>query len=259
MPRIEAGPVRLCTYETWELTAELASAPADPFEPDQAFLEWTTPAGATRRAGAFCDSADGRVFRARILPTDPGTHRWRLRSGEGGLLAEGGFEAEPGGHPGMVRAEGWRFVWSSSGWPFFFNSTTAYLMAGLSDARIDQALERLAGYRIDRIRVALCPSRQIDGGRWNEPQVKERDDFTFRYGPWPARNPADSLHPSYDPSRFDLGHWRKFERLLRRADELGIAVQAVFFVDGQEAQNYPFDRDRAGDDPLEERYFRYAV
>ena len=259
MPRVEAGPHRLGVYETWELTAELASPPADPFEPGQATLEWTTPASATKKAGVFCDSEDGRVFRARILPSEPGTHLWRLVGRDGRLLAEGGFEAQPSGRRGLVQADGWRFVWSGTGEPFFHNSTTAYMMAGLSDARIDQALARLARYRIDRIRVALCPSRQTDGGRWHEPQVRESDDFTFRYGPWPARNPEDAHRPQYDASRFDLAHWRKFERLLRRAEALGIAVQVVFFVDGQEPQNYPFDRDRAGDDPLEERYYRYAV
>ncbi|MEJ5169511.1 MAG: DUF4038 domain-containing protein [Fimbriimonadales bacterium] len=258
-PIVRSDGERVGVFACWELAFELASAPDDPFEPGQAVLDWTTPKGEVRRAGAFCDSEDGRLFRARTLPTEPGTHRWRLRNSEDETLAEGCFEAEPSGRPGIVTADGWRFVWSGSGEPFFYNSTTAYLMAGLSEARILEALDRLARYRIDRIRVALCPSRQVDGGRWNEPQVREREDFTFCYGPWPARNPTDALNPDYDTHSFDVSYWQKYERLLRSAEERGIAVQVVFFVDGQEPQNYPFDRDRAGDDPWECRYYRYAV
>jgi hypothetical protein len=36
-------------------------------------------------------------------------------------------------------------------------------------------------------------------------------------------------------------------------------VQVIFFTDAQEPQNYPFDRERLGDDPDERRYYAYAV
>ncbi|MCX7800328.1 MAG: DUF4038 domain-containing protein [Fimbriimonadales bacterium] len=259
LQRVEAGPGSIGTFQPWEIAMELRDAPRDPFEPDQARLAWRTPGGQTREAGAFCDSPDGRVFRARILPTEPGSHSWALLDSEGGVLAQGGFEAQPSGRPGLVRAEGWRFVWSATGAPFFHNSTTAYMLAGLSENRIVQALTRLAEYRVDRVRVALSPARQPHGGRWHEPQVAERSDFTFRYAPWPVRNPGSTEDPQFDTARFDIAYWRKFERLLRTAESLGIVVQVVFYLDGAEPQNYPFDRDQAGDDPWESRYFRYAV
>jgi hypothetical protein len=105
----------------------------------------------------------------------------------------------------------------------------------------------------------LCPSRQKDGGRWYEPQVALREDFDYRYSPWPTARPESFEDPGFDVSRFDLDYWRKFERLLRQARDLGIVVQVIFFTDAQEPYNYPFDRERVGDDPNERRYYAYAA
>lgn len=204
----------------------------------------------------FVDAEDGSLVRFRTLPLAPGTlEAFAQMEGES-LTAE--IEVAPHRHRGVLQAKGDFFAWSISGEPFFWNSTTAYLMLGLREEVMNAALDRLAEEGVNRIRVAICPSRQTSGERWMEPTVTEREDFTFCYGPWPAARPEDPLDPGFDTTRFDLAHWRKLERLIARADEHGMVVHLPFLMDAQEDQNYPFDRDRI-DDPLEIRYFDYAV
>lgn len=204
----------------------------------------------------FIDAEDGSLVRFRFLPMAPGTLEVAALVDGESLTAE--MEIAPYRHRGVLQAVSDRFVWSISGEPFFWNSTTAYLMLGLREDVMNTALDRLAEEGVNRIRVAICPSRQVSGGRWMEPAVTEREDFTFCYGPWPAARPGNPLDPGFDTTQFDLGHWRKLERLLARANERGMVVQLLFFMDAQEDQNYPFDRERL-EDPLETRYFEYGV
>jgi hypothetical protein len=233
----------------------------DPFRTVAITGELVQPDGSTALIEGFCDSSDGSVYRIRFMPTQEGTHRWSARvEGPGVSLQESGsFDAVDKGAKGILEAEGWGFLWSRSREPFFWNATTAYLLAGLREDVAFQAIDRLAKLGINRIRVALCPTRQQDGGRWSESQVKPREDFTFLYGPWPARQPDSQSDPQFDVSRFDIAYWQKFERILSRAASHGMIVHTIFFVDAQENQNYPFEKGRVGDDPDERRYFSYAV
>jgi hypothetical protein len=182
----------------------------------------------------------------------------------------GEFSAVDDGLPGLLRADGWNFARGDR--PFFWNSTTAYLMAGLRDDLMFAALDRLADHGINRVRVALCPTRQENGGRWYEPQVTPSDAFTFCFSPWICAQPDVWNDPRPDTTRFDIAHFQKFERLLAHASKRGIVAQVIFFVDAQEPQNYPFTRpapkpDGATDfddstcppDASEHLYFDYAV
>lgn len=86
----------------------------------------------------FCDSQTGGVYRIRFMPTSPGEHRYTasIRHGSEEARFEGAFTAVAGPLKGLLTADGWGFRWSGTGEPFFWNSTTAYLMAGLSEDRI---------------------------------------------------------------------------------------------------------------------------
>lgn len=218
----------------------------------------TDPSGRELRLSAFQDAEDGTTARTRIMPTGQGQHHVGVKL-RGQVVGEATFHAQDEGRKGVLRARDDSFVWSGTGEPFFWNATTSYLLAGLEESVAKRAIDRLAEYGVNRLRVALCPTRQKDGGRWMEAQVTEREDFTFCYGPWVAGNPSDPLDPQYDVEHFDLDHWRKFERLVDHARLRDVVVQVIFFVDAQEPQNYPFDRDKLGDDPWEQRYYEYAV
>jgi hypothetical protein len=188
----------------------------------------------------FCDSQSGTVFRVRFMPTTSGTHHYTVTVGD--QVFSGSFCATEAGNRGLLSAKEWGFFWSGTGKPFFWNATTCYLLAGLSEEKMRDALERLAGFGINRIRVSLCPSRQKDGGRWYEPQVGQREDFSYLYSPWLCRQPDSQEDPQPDTTRFDVGYWQKYERLLAHAQSLGIVVQVIFFTDAQEPYNYPFER-----------------
>lgn len=246
------APTTAALHEPWTLLLEPGRPLDTPFLLDPPRLSWTGPDG-ERTADGFCDHPAGAAFRARILPLVPGEYRWSCAwMGE---TVQGSFTASGEGNDGMWRAVDRHF--ENARGPVWPNGTTAYLMAGLSEEAETRALDRLATHRVNRIRVSLTPSRQVDGGRWYEPQVGHRDEFTYFYGPWLQARPESATDPGWDVERFDVAYWRRFERLLTRARERGIAVQVVFFTDAQEGPNYPFDREH--DDPAEARFYEYAA
>jgi len=107
--------------------------------------------------------------------------------------------------------------------------------------------------RRDRVRVALC-GRTEGGQRWSEPLVVRTKKFAFKMEPWPAARPDDLKNPGYDVTRFNLAHWRKTDRLLRRARDLGVQVSLIFYVDGRDAGVDPFGHEGMGG-PDEQRYY----
>ncbi len=247
---MDTSPLVGC-WTPYEVTLELAEpAPGNPFEHRIKAVLFTPTQ--QRTIDGFCDDPSGRIYRVRFMPTEPGPHTYEIDG------KTGAFTARDEGNPGMLRPRGAHFEWSGTGEPFFWNSTTAYMLNGLSEPRAFEALDRLARYGINRVRVALCPSRQKDASRWCEPTVTERDDFTFRCAPWPAQNPESFDDPQYDTSRFEVETWQKLERIVDHARHLGIVVQIIFVMDAQEPQNYPFDRESL-DDPRERAYYRYAI
>jgi hypothetical protein len=246
----------VAAFDVFTLTVRTHEPVADPFRA----VSLTGTFGG-RDVTGFCDARDGSVYRVRFMPTEAGRYEYTVtfRHGETEETFSGTFTATDAGRKGLVRAEGWHFVWSGTGEPFFWNGTTAYMMAGLSESEMLAAVDRMGRLGVNHLRVALCPTRQKDGGRWYEPQVAPDETFSYLYGPWLDRRPDSQTEPDWDLTRFDVAYWQKYERLLERARQYDIAVQVVFFVDAQEPQNYPFDRERLGDDPDERRYFAYAA
>lgn len=260
-PEITPLAHTLAQFGIWELVANWPEPVEDAFQNLTGYARVRSPQGLESTVQAFVSSQDGSQARVRYLPREAGTYHWTatFQTPDGSAEADGSFMVEESDHRGIVEVDGWAFRWSNSQQPFFFNSTTAYMMAGLSDERIEQALNRLADKGVTRIRVSLCPSRQADGGRWQEPQVGHRDDFTYLYGPWPAHSPASVTEPDFDTSRFQIDYWEKYERLLSLARARNILVQVIFFTDAQEPQNYPFDRELIFEDPAEIAYYQYAI
>ena len=248
-------------FDFVEVTAELGVPVFDPFHTVTMNGALRTPDGKTLKVGGFCDSREGSVHRIRFMPTMTGEYSYRVTVAFGDVTEEyaSKFNVVDGGRKGLLKPEGWFFRWSGTGEPFFWNATTAYLMAGLRDDVMFEALERLANLGVNRLRVSLCPSRQKDGGRWYEPQVKNREDFSFFYGPWPEHQPDSFETPQRDVTRFEVAYWQKFETLLIEARERDVIVQVVFFTDAQEDQNYPFDREKIATDENERHYYAYGV
>lgn len=213
-------------------------------------------------ADGFCDSDDGSVHRIRFMPAQKGAYAYTItyRQGQTSVVHNGTFTALNAGRKGLVRVDPqhpFHFVYSGTGEHYFYNSTTAYALAGVREPLINDSIERFARLKINRLRCALYGARVASGETWGEP-VYNSDDFTFLMNPWLATRPDSVDDPGFDVSRFNLKHWRKFEQLLRWARGHEIQISVIFYVDGQRPPTmYPFIESGCG--PDEQRYYRYAA
>jgi hypothetical protein len=236
---------------------------ANPFTDVQIEGDSTHQNGEPLRVEGFCDSPDGTVFRIRFMPAQPGDYDYSVTYRQGAYEArhQGKFTARNDGRSRLVRVDKdfpFHFIYEGTGEHFFWNSTTAYWLLGWrNDAFIEESIERLARFRVNRIRVALS-GRTRDGMRWKEPDVKPTDQFQFRLEPWPAARPENIEDPGYDVTRFNLDHFRRCERMLDHARKRGIQVSIIFHLDGADKGVDPFGREGMGG-PDEQRYYRYVV
>jgi poly(3-hydroxybutyrate) depolymerase/lysophospholipase L1-like esterase len=221
--------------------------------------------GQVARIDGFCDSADGSRFAVRFMPRIAGPHTWKvtLRQGDFTTSSEGVFHAVPGGGPkGPVRVDKdhpLHFVYEGGADHFFWNSTTTYAMAGWRDEDIiRESLDRLARFKINRVRVALIPPRVKSGAQWMEPAITNNGWFSFCVNPWPAKFPEDVNDPGFDPHSFNVPYWQKYERLVEYARDRGIQVSVIFYVDGSLPGVDPFRAPAMGGD-LEKLYYSYAA
>ncbi|MDX2285275.1 MAG: DUF4038 domain-containing protein [Bacteroidia bacterium] len=211
----------------------------------------------------FCDSQDGLRFAVRHMPAQPGRYQAVLRFTLGGAVQTrtAAYTVLPSGQDGPLRADPehpWHFIYENSGRHFFWNSTTAYWLMGWKDEQvIREAIDRLAYFQINRIRVAIN-GRAHGGSRWSEPAVVESPGFTFKLNPWLAERPEDLDDPGFDVTRFNVPYWQKLDRLVAHARDRGIIVSLIFYVDGLDHGCDPFKRERMGNAD-EQRYYRYAA
>jgi hypothetical protein len=244
------------TYDFVEVTLNI-SAPdvGNPFT-GATVSGWFAKGGGEERVtvDGFCDSADGSVFRIRFMPPAPGAYNYSVayRQGEFERRQEGSFEAIPSRRRGPIRVDPnfpWHFLWEGTKEHYFFNGTTSFWLMGWRDERIIQdAIERLHGLKINRMRVLLS------GGSftvYGEP-VMTGDNFTLFLRPWIAQRPQSLDAPGIDFTRFDTPYWRKYERMLRFARERDMIVSVVQDISDGRVHPTAWSDD-------ERRYLRYAA
>ena len=88
---------------------------------------------------------------------------------------------------------------------------------------------------------------------WNQ-NVAPSENFKLHMNPWVAERPDDISNPGFDLNRFNLEHWRKYERLLEYARDKGVVISVVFFIAGGDIAT-PFDAYSKEED----LYYRYGV
>jgi hypothetical protein len=250
-------------YDFVEVAIHVAGdLPANPFTNVEVRGVFAPVGGPALTVDGFCDSADGSVQRVRFMPMQSGDHIFTVTYRHGATVAvhNGRFTAQNAGANGLVRVDPqhpFHFVYAGTGAHYFYNSTTAYALAGVRDDLMLAAIDRLAGLKINRLRCAIYGARVPSGEVWGEP-VYNSDEFQFLMNPWPAARPDSVDDPGFDVTRFNVTHWQKFERLLRHARAHGVQVSVIFYVDGQRPPTmYPFIGSGAG--PDEQRYYRYAA
>jgi hypothetical protein len=238
---------------------------ANPFTEANFTGEVTTPSGKKVTVTGFCAHEKGELFLLRYMPVEAGKHSMKLMYQGAERVQE--FTVEDKKLPGPVRIDKDRphhFVHAGSGEHFFWNGTTTYWLLGVQDdAKIAEAIDRLAKLKVNRIRVALN-ARTKDGGRWFEPQVTNGKDFQFRIDPWPAKNKDSVEEPQFDTTRFNLPMWDKLDKLVTHARSKGVIVSVIFHLDGADKGVDPFNGGKKKgegytDYKAEEAYYRYAV
>ncbi|MFN8357349.1 MAG: DUF5060 domain-containing protein [Spirosomataceae bacterium] len=234
----------------------------NPFKQAQLVATFMAENGDSKTIEGFCDSQDGSVYKVRFMPTKAGKYGFELTFTQNNKSqkATGTFEAVASYRKGILRQDKQHpehFVFDN-GDRYFWNSTTAYWMLGLkNETDMMAAIDRLAGYGINRIRVAIN-GRAHGGERWNEPNVVESANFTFKLNPWLAEKPNDLDAPNFDVTRFEVGHWQKLDRLIARARDKGIIVSIIFYVDGLDHACDPFKKNNMGNQD-EQMYYAYAA
>lgn len=202
----------------------------------------------------FCDSADGRIYRIRFMPSRPGKHSYEVtfRQGDAERKHTGTFEASDGKRRGPVRVDKdhpWHFVWEGTGEHYFFNGTTAFWLMGWKDENIIKtALDRLQRLKINRVRVLLSGGANI---YWGEP-LMTGENFTLLLRPWIAQRPQSFDRPGNDYTRFNVPYWQKWERMLRHARGRDVIISAILDISTHGAQPAAGSED-------ERRYIRYAL
>ncbi len=225
---------------------------------------FTDAAGKIYQVDGFCDSADGTRFALRFTPERAGVVKWSAKLQQDSLTrtAQGSFMAADKGLRGPVHVDAdhpWHFIHEGSGEHYFYSSTTAYALAGWRDeAIIRESLDRLARLHVTQARVALIPPRVASGAQWMEPAVTTTGWFSFCVNVWPAARPDDVEDPGFNPNRFNVEYWQKYERLLAYARKLGVQISVIFYVDGRLPGVDPFRSHAMGGD-LEKLYYHYAV
>jgi hypothetical protein len=233
---------------------------ANPFTDASVEGQFAPAGGPAIKVEGFCDSPDGRVFRIRFMPTRPGDYTYSVvyRQGTYEATYKGRLTARSAGRQGLVRVDKehpWHFVWAGTGEHYFWNGTTTYWLLGWDDETIRRSIDRLAGLKVNRLRVAIC-GRVKDGRAWYE-NVFPTEKFSFLMNPWVAQRPDSVENPGFDVTRFNLPHWQKIERTLRHARDKDMVISIIFYVDGRRPGVDPF-KERMGQED-EQRYYRYGV
>lgn len=252
------------TYEYWEGSFTLKKPLVqNPFTEVSVYGEVIDEKGIKTSVEGFCDEQNGLVFKVRFMPITVGKYSYALTFIAKGKqqIVNGTFTVVKSNNQGVLRVDKenpWHFILDGNGQHFFWNATTTYWMLGWKDEKIiEESIDRLARLKINRIRVAIN-GRAHGGSRWNENNVVESPNFTFKLNPWLAQKPDDLDNPEFDVSRFNLNHWQKLDRLIAHAKEKNIIVSLIFYVDGLDHGCDPFKKTNMGNAD-EQRYYRFAA
>jgi hypothetical protein len=242
-------------YEFVEVTVQVTQPDAkNPFTDVTVHGSFQKQNGASLPADGFCDSADGAVFRIRFMPATPGEYTYSIayRQGDFERVHKGSFRATDRGRRGLLRVDlnhRWHFIWEGTGEHYFWNGTTAFLLAGWQDDEvINRSIDRFKRLKVNRIRLMLAARC---GAFWGEP-ITATSEFNPHLNPWVAERPNDEWNPGFDYARFNIPYWQKFERMVRFARDRDVIISVIF--DWNDSKVHAV----AGSDD-ERRYFRYGV
>ncbi|HEV8291841.1 MAG TPA: DUF5060 domain-containing protein, partial [Tepidisphaeraceae bacterium] len=160
-------------YDFVEVTVQVTQPDArNPFTDVAVNGSFAKQGGARLPVDGFCDSADGTVFRIRFMPAAPGEYTYSIayRQGDFEQVHNGSFRATAGERRGLLGVDPkyrWHLIWEGTGEHYFWNGTTAFLLAGWRDDEvINRCIDRFKRLKVNRIRLMLA-ARSV--AFWGEP------------------------------------------------------------------------------------------
>ena len=247
--------VEIYDFAEVQISVQHPSA-ANPFTDVTVVGEFRRKGGDPVQVDGFCDAADGSLFRVRFMTSESGQYDYTVtfRQGAEQTVHKGRFTAIASHRRGVLRVDAehsQHFVWEGNDEHYFWNGTTTYYLMGWDDETIRNIIDRLASYKINRLRVLLYGRNKPRP--WNQPVVPTQR-FRLHLNPWPAQRPDDVANPGFDLTRFNVEHWQKYERLLDYAREKDVIVSVIFYIGGQVLPT-PY----AAGSSEEDLYYRYGV
>jgi hypothetical protein len=265
-----AAPSTCARFDPAEfvVTVDRPFGPAvNPFTDVSLTAKFTTTAGPPIVATGFADAADGRELRVRFSPPQEATYGWTielrgpgLRRDFTGTLRCGKARGEGPVVVDPVRPQHFRFA--GSGRPFYHLGITAYHLLDPSqdDAAVDRFIDYAADNGFNKIRFLL-----VGYPRDFDQKAREEDDHGVRdpvktpnYGALAGRVnalPAWAGEPHrYDFTRFNVSHWQRVDRAIRRMRDKKIVAGVIVTI---EKDGLPDEYGRLTEHEL--RLYRYAV
>ena len=183
-----AAPAAVVVNDFCEITISVERpTAANPFTDVTIVGEFRRQGGKPIHVDGFCDAADGRLFRIRFMPCEPGRYDYTVLFRQGGNESshKGSFTAVAKRRKGVLRVDPERpehFIWQGTGEHCFRNGTTTYYLMGWDDETIRSSIDRLAEYRINRLRVLRYARRVRRRSRQRRTRVAARIDFVYACG-----------------------------------------------------------------------------
>ena len=264
----EAPPVAP-RFDPAEFVVRLEPPPAgNPFTDIELTGEFTVQGGPTKRVLGFCDSADGSIFRLRFCPdAADALYHYDIRLRGSGLdrRFQGELRCAPSDRPGPVivdPAHPRHFMRAGSHRPFYHLGFTAYHLLDPSndDAHVDETICYAARLGFNKIRFLLAGyPRDLDRRTSADPEHGVPDPWKApNYGSLPGQvNPLPAWvgEPhAYDFTRFNVAHWQRIDRAVRRMSEADMVATCIVTI---EKQDLPAEYGRLTEN--EYRLYRYAI
>lgn len=208
---------------------------------------FTTPSNRQYVVPGFYDGHD--TWRVRFSPPEVGEWSCRIvsRPEDPQLAHEERFDVVPidrRGYLQSVPGKAWGFVYES-GEPVFILGDTTYNLFGMAHcgANVEAFMERRVrqGFNLLRVRVPVSPFHPPEGySAWQ----------TRRTWPWGGSEQA----PRFD--RFDPDYFHTVDRIVQKAEELGLGLEMIMEAWGFE---WPFNRRDIFVPEWEELWMRYLI
>lgn len=263
------APKSAARFEPAEFVLRVSDpAFSNPFTEAELTGEFSAPGIPPVQVYGFSDSQDGGVFRLRFSPGRGRlTYKYSLRFRGAGIDRRfaGELRSEDPKGSGPVIADPRHpkhFIYSGTGAPFYHLGYTAYhlLDTSNSEAQVDATIDYCARLGFNKIRFLLTGyPRDFDARTSGDVEHGVPDPWKkLNYGARPGQVlplPAWTGKPhAYDFTRFNVAHWRRVERAVRRMRDRGIVATCIVTI---EKQDLPKEYGRLTEHEL--RLYRYAV